>query len=32
MRDHPRLQVFELAIEPKVVEIERGLNGLIRVL
>jgi hypothetical protein len=32
MRDHTKLRVFELAIEPKVVEIEKVLNGLIRAL
>jgi hypothetical protein len=32
MRDHTRLQAFELAIKPKVAETENVLNGLIRAL
>jgi RNase P/RNase MRP subunit POP5 len=32
MRDHTRLLAFELAIEPKAVETEKVLNGLIRAL
>jgi len=32
MRDHTRRRAFKLAIEPKVVETERVLNGLIRAL
>jgi hypothetical protein len=32
MRDHTRLRAFELAIEPKVVETEKVLNGLVRAL
>jgi len=32
LRDHPRLRAFESAIEPKLVETEKVLNGLIRAL
>jgi hypothetical protein len=32
MRDHTRLRTFELVIEPKVVETEKVVNGVIRAL
>jgi hypothetical protein len=32
MRDHTKLRAFEFADEPKVVETEKVLNGLIRAL
>jgi hypothetical protein len=32
LRDRTRRRAFELAIEPKVVETEKALNGLIRAL